>query len=189
MVVLAADGKSPLVARTGVLCPSAHAAAGTSRGSAVALLPAKEQSMVVVAVVLGSVVGVLVLIGLAGLALPRRWRIERSEVIAAEPAAIFPLVNDFERGWKQWNPFVEAGMTIGYEGAREGVGAVSTWLRGREAGRMEIRESDPFEGVVYDCVLNNGFSMVGRIEFRSEHGGTRVTWSDEGEIANPFFRF
>lgn len=145
--------------------------------------------MFVVTVVVASLVGLVALVGLAGLLLPARWRIERSEVVHADPSAIFPLVNDFERGWKQWNPFVEPGMTIGYEGRPEGVGAVSTWLRGRESGRMEIQESKPSEGVVYSVAMNNGFEMTGRIAF-SRHGGTtRVTWSDDGEIRNPFFRF
>ena len=54
---------------------------------------------------------------------------------------------------------------------------------------MEITESSPQWGVVYAISMNNGFTMTGRIAFAPEGGSTRVTWSDDGEIANPFFRF
>jgi len=144
--------------------------------------------MLIIEIVVVCLVGLVALLGIVGLLLPRRWRVERSSVMSAPPSSIFPLVNDFERGWKQWNPFVEPGMTITYEGSKEGVGAVSKWLHGREAGRNEITESSPTKGIAFSISMNNGFNMSARIGFETQGPATKVTWSDEGEIGNPFFR-
>src|SRR5438067_1568176 len=116
--------------------------------------------MLIVEIVVGSLVGLVALVGLVGLCLSRKWRVERSTLVEAGPDAIFPLVNDFERGWKQWNPFAEPGMKIEFAGAPSGVGAVSTWLHGREGGKNEIIESDPAKGVTFRITMNNGFSMI-----------------------------
>jgi hypothetical protein len=149
--------------------------------------PRLEEPMLILGIILGSLVGLVALLGIVGLLLSRKWRVERSIVMEAPPAAILPLINDFVKGWTQWNPFVEPGMKITYEGNASGVGAISKWFRGREEGRMEITESGA-TGIVYSIGMNNGFTMIGRILLEPQGGSTRVTWSDDGEVGNPFFR-
>jgi hypothetical protein len=59
------------------------------------------QTLMVIAVGLLGVIGVIFVVGML---LPRRWRVERSERIRAAPEAIYPLIANFETGWSRWNP-------------------------------------------------------------------------------------
>lgn len=144
--------------------------------------------MMILGIVAASLFGLVALVGLIGLCLPRHWRVERSIEVDATPSSIFPLVNDFERGWSQWNSFVEPGMALGYDGPSSGVGSISTWKKGGQEGRMEMKESDPATGVVFRITMNNGCDMTGRIGFTRKGKKTIVSWVDDGEQGNPFFR-
>ena len=54
-----------------------------------------------------------------------QFRLERSATIAAPPALVFPLLNDFHR-WEGWSPWakLDPNMKKALEGSPEGVGAV-----------------------------------------------------------------
>jgi len=75
---------------------------------------------------------------------PSEFRIERTTVVAAAPAAVFAQVNDFHK-WDAWNPWakMDPALKQGYEGAPAGAGAVYTWAGNRQVGegRMTIVES------------------------------------------------
>ncbi|MGZ3459125.1 MAG: hypothetical protein ACXU86_11555, partial [Archangium sp.] len=92
------------------------------------------------------------LMGLAlviGLALPSKYRVERSTVINAPPEAIFSSVASLERwqDWMPWNAKRYPGTQWAFGGPEVGAGAVSSWsgeqvgngtLRLTEAGRMGV---------------------------------------------------
>jgi hypothetical protein len=147
------------------------------------------QTLMVIAVGLLGVIGVIFVVGML---LPRRWRVERSERIRAAPEAIYPLIANFETGWSRWNPFgprKHRGIEMAFSGPAEGCGAVQSWSgKGAPAGRMRIIEAMPGQSVRY--VMNTaGFEVTGTLSCRPDGDQTIVVWSDEGTIANPFFRF
>lgn len=143
--------------------------------------------ILVIAIGLLGLVGVLFLVGLL---LPRRWRVERSERIRATPEAIYPLIANFQHGWNRWSPFgKDPGIEMAFSGPAEGLGAAQSWSgKGAPAGRMSITEAVPGQRVRY--VMNTaGFEVTGTLSCRADGEHTTVVWSDEGTIANPFFRF
>jgi hypothetical protein len=68
------------------------------------------------------------------------FRVERSIVIDAPPAAVFPHIDDF-RAWTDWSPYekMDPNLAKTYSGPARGVGAAYAWV-GKKAGsgRMEI---------------------------------------------------
>lgn len=116
---------------------------------------------------------------------PDSFRIERSIAIAAPPARIFPLVNDF-RGWALWSPWEkkDPAMKRTRSGADSGVGAVYEWSGNSEvgSGRMEIIHSAPDSRVAVDLHFTAPFEARNTAEFLLEprDGGTVVTWSMSG---------
>jgi len=147
------------------------------------------QILLFIAVGLLGLVGVLFVVGLL---LPQRWRVERSVRIRAAPEAVYPLIANFQHGWSRWNPFgprKNPGIEMAYAGPAEGLGATQSWSgKGAPAGRMSITEAVPGQRVRY--VMNTaGFEVTGTLSCRPDGEQTTVVWSDEGTIANPFFRF
>ncbi len=137
---------------------------------------------------LAALFGALLLIGAL---LPRRWRVERSVRVPAPPERVYPLIASFSRGWSRWNPFGKDDPTLQmtFAGPEAGVGATQAW-RGKRtpAGDMRIVEADPARGVRY--VLRAGpFELTGLLSMEADGAETRVTWADEGTIANPLFRW
>jgi uncharacterized protein YndB with AHSA1/START domain len=116
---------------------------------------------------------------------PSHFRIERTTVIAAPPAAVFAQVNDFHR-WGAWNPWakLDPKMTQKFEGATAGVGAVYTWAGNRNVGegRMTITESRPNElvRVRLDFLKPLPNTSMAEFTFRPQGNQTAVTWSMTG---------
>jgi hypothetical protein len=147
------------------------------------------QILLVVAIGLLGLVGALFLVGLV---LPRNWRVERSVRIRATPTAVYPLIANFEHGWSRWNPFgpkKHPRIEMAYSGPAEGLGAEQSWKgKGAPAGRMSITDAVPSQSVRY-VMHTAGFEVRGTLSCRPDGDHTIVVWSDEGSIANPFFRF
>ncbi|QRK09494.1 SRPBCC family protein [Archangium violaceum] len=129
-----------------------------------------------------------------GLALPSKYRVERSTSIPASSEAVYAHVASLKR-WEEWVPwnatrFPGNQWVIG--GPEVGVGAVRSWS-GEDVGNgtLSLTEADPKTGVVYEMSVEHGEYLVhGRISFSPEDSGTRVTWVDEGEIGgNPFAHY
>lgn len=143
-----------------------------------------------VAVVVMVVVGVAV-----GVALPRRWSVERSVVIAGPPSRIHPYVSSLKR-WSEWSPWTkerDAVARFNLSGPESGVGAGSSWL-GPVVGRgsIVIVEDDPKSGVTLEERLESETpNATGRLSYAREGASTRVTWTDEGTLpssAGGFYR-
>jgi effector-binding domain-containing protein len=125
--------------------------------------------------------GLIVLLILIGLALPRYARVEVETQIEAHPASVFALVNDFRRV-ALWSPWLDtdANARIVHSGPPRGVGATMTWdgtIIG--TGTQTITESRAHEHVATS--INPGEAGEARTWFDLSGGGgaTMVTWRFE----------
>ncbi len=147
-----------------------------------------RRAAVAVVVVMAS--GVMV-----GVALPRRFSVERSVVIEGPPARIHPYLASLRR-WPEWSPWTkerDPQARFSLAGPEEGVGASRSWIGpvvGR--GQVAIVEADPRTGVTLEeQVESETPNAVGRIRYAPEGTSTRVTWTDQGTLpaaAGGFFR-
>jgi hypothetical protein len=117
---------------------------------------------------------------------PSEFRVVRSAIMAAPPAAVFAQVNDF-RKWEAWNPWgkIDPAMKQTYEGAPAGTGAIYTWAGNREVGegRMTITESRPNDLIGIKLEFFKPFAAVNTAEFTftpEPANQTAVTWSMTG---------
>lgn len=110
---------------------------------------------------------------------PPDFRIARSAVIAAPPATVFALVNDFHK-WDRWSPWAKIDPTMkdAHEGAAAGVGAVYKWSGTGKAGtgQMTVLESRPAEEIRIDLLFQKPFKAnnLGTFQFHPDGDGTRV---------------
>lgn len=114
------------------------------------------------------------------------FRVARSTLMSAPPAAVFAQVNDFHK-WNAWNPWgkIDPAMKQNYEGAPAGPGAVYTWTGNKEVGegRMTITDSRPSDLIRVKLEFFKPFAATNTAEFSfvPEGNQTRVTWSMFGE--------
>ena len=136
-----------------------------------------------VAIVAGLLILVLVVVITTR---PDSFRVERSMEIAAPPAAVFPLVNDFHK-WAGWSPWdkLDPSMKRTYEGAPAGTGAVYGWVGNDKvgSGRMTIRDSQPDQHVAIKLEFIKPFPSTNdtRFTLTPSGSGTRLTWAMEGK--------
>lgn len=136
--------------------------------------------------------GAVLLFVTLGFLLPDRWRVERTLVVKAAPAAVRPLVADL-RQWPRWFPWGEKDdptLTRTFDGAATGTGARMTWRGERMGtGEMEIFRSDE-AGLGYRMLLGDArVEVAGEFGLTPVEGGTAVRWSEGGRIANPVARW
>jgi len=143
---------------------------------------------------LGVVVGLLaaLLVG-GGLLLSPRFNVSRSTVVQAPADKVYALVAS-PRQWKAWSVWNrrDPAMQIDYSGPESGPGAVWQWKSKSEGdGRMTFTAAEPGRRVVYELYFPDfGTTSTGAFSFVPEGGGTRVTWSMEGDFGrNPLMRW
>jgi uncharacterized protein YndB with AHSA1/START domain len=139
--------------------------------------------LIPILIVLAVIVAVFVLV----VALrPSEFRVARSTVIAAPPAAVFALVNDLHQ-WESWSPWahLDPAAKQTYEGSPSGVGATFAWSGNKKIGegRMAIIESRPNELVRFKLDFVKPFKGTNTAEFTFQPEGnqTAVTWSMVGK--------
>jgi hypothetical protein len=132
---------------------------------------------------------VAVLLGVVGFVAtrPATFRIERSLLMTAPPAAVFNQVNDFHR-WDEWSPWakIDPSMAQTYEGEPSGKGAIYTWnSKDPKAGqgRMEIMESIPNTSIIIKLQFIKPFAATNTAEFAFTPSGTgtNVLWAMYGD--------
>jgi uncharacterized protein YndB with AHSA1/START domain len=140
-------------------------------------------------VLFGAALATLLLV--VALLIPGRWHVERSVVINAAPERVYPPVAEL-RQWRQWtiwyarNPQPETR----YEGPASGVGAVSEWRDEHGSGRVTVTAAEPDRRIAYDLLFDGDMLTRGSIVLAPEAGGTRVTWTFEGDAGlNPVARY
>lgn len=130
---------------------------------------------------------IVVVLALAGLVLPRSYRVVRSVAVAAPPEAVYPLVGDLGR-WREWSPWAarDPRMTTTFSAATTGAGAWTEWRSASQGGgRAELLEARPPERVRYGMTFvglplaeEGSFEVVGTGGGRGAH----VTWTSEGRV-------
>jgi len=135
----------------------------------------------------------LLLVPLAGAwLLPAEWQVERSVLIHAPAAKIFPHLNNLKR-WREWTVWYARtpGMQVEYEGPDAGVGATSRWKDQDGRGALKIVRSDADRRVEYLLLLDGGrYEMNGLLLLVPEAEATRVTWRTSGVTAgSPLLRY
>jgi Polyketide cyclase / dehydrase and lipid transport len=143
--------------------------------------------------VLLATAALLLLIVLAGFALPRGYKVERSIEINATMDKVYPLVYD-PKAWARWGVWNrrDPGMKMAYSGMPAGAGAKWSWQSASQgSGDMEMVVAEFNKTVVYKITFPD-YQMVasGRLEFAPAGGGVRVAWIGEGDMgANPLMRY
>ena len=117
---------------------------------------------------------------------PATFRVTRTATIAAAPADVFALVNDF-RNWDAWSPWakLDPAMKTSYAGSPSGQGAVYSWVGNSDVGEgsMTIIESQPASRVNIRLEFIKPFASVADnlFEFAPAAAGTTVTWTMSGD--------
>jgi len=133
------------------------------------------------------VIGLAVVVFLVVAALqPADFKITRSAVIAAPPAAVFEQVNDYHK-WQAWSPWakMDPAMKQTYEGPASGTGASYSWAGNSKVGegRMTITDSQPAKLVAMRLEFLKPFAATNTADFTfvPEGNGTKVTWAMTGK--------
>lgn len=113
------------------------------------------------------------------------YAITRSVQVATAPERVHALVADL-RAWMRWSPWADLDpeQTREYSGPSSGEGAFYEWQgRGKVGGgNMMIASATP-SAIDIRLVLTHPWRIncPMRFEFVPVDGGTRVTWTTEGE--------
>ncbi|MEM7325854.1 MAG: SRPBCC family protein [Actinomycetota bacterium] len=115
--------------------------------------------------------------------------VERSEMIAAAPEAVFAKVGDLN-GWEEWSPWadLDPDMDKTYSGEPGAIGSSYHWSGNRKVGegRMTLTEVAPPERVAIDLTFMKPFKAenVTELTLTPAGDGTTVNWRMTG--ANTF---
>ena len=134
----------------------------------------------------------IVLAGLAvmvldvGLMLPDRVHMERSIEIAAPPATVYGLVNNF-REFNKWSPWygLDPEARYSYEGPESGVGSRMSWQSDKAevgSGSQEILEAEPNSRVRTVLDFGEQGTAYATLAIEPINGGSRVTWGLDSEF-------
>ena len=131
---------------------------------------------------------VIVVLGLAVVITlqPATFRVTRTATIAAAPADVFALVNDFHN-WDAWSPWakLDPAMKTTYAGSTSGQGAVYSWVGNSDVGEgsMTITDSQPASRVKIKLEFIKPFASTADnlFEFAQAAAGTTVTWTMSGD--------
>jgi uncharacterized protein YndB with AHSA1/START domain len=120
---------------------------------------------------------------------PDKFRVERSAEIAAPPAKVFALLQDFHE-WPKWSPWekLDPHMTRTHSGAAAGVGAKYAWKGDKKVGEgaMEILEAQAPTRlrIKLDFLVPFEAHNLTLFDLSAAGSGTRITWAMEG--SQPF---
>jgi uncharacterized protein YndB with AHSA1/START domain len=138
--------------------------------------------------------GLWVVLMVAGFFLPGHYRVERTTVIAASPAEVYPLVSDL-RAWRRWGVWFsrDPDMKISYSPATTEVGAWSQWTsKSQGDGKMTISSVRPPELFEYRMEFSDvGMVSLGGMKLTPVGADmTRVSMTMEGDLGrSPMYRW
>ena len=137
-----------------------------------------------------ALVGTLALLAVAvGLFLPSAFEVKRTIDVSAPPAKVYDLVAD-PRLWAKWSAWYrrDPKMDVTFSGPPFGQGAKWAWKSKSEgSGSMEFLRVVPNARIEYALSFNDfGMKSGGQWTFEPEGAGTRVTWTNKGDVGgNP----
>ncbi len=129
---------------------------------------------------------------LYGLTLPSEWSVEESVEIAAAPEEIIPYLASPRRWseWSSWSNTQDPTAEFKYDGPDSGDGAAFSW-RGEQLGAGTLTIIELSQNLIRYQLKFQGetFSENGKISLEPIDRGTRVVWSDSGEVSGTIGRF
>ena len=141
-----------------------------------------------------AVIGTLALALVAtGFFLPSKFLVSRSVEVAAPAPKVYDLVAD-PRLWRQWSTWSQRdpAIEISFAGPPFGQGAKWSWKSRTEgSGSMEFVRVEPNRRIAYALSLPDfGMKSSGDFLFEATPAGTRVTWTNGGDVgSNPLKHF
>ena len=122
--------------------------------------------------------GLVVLLILIGLALPRHAQVTVDIDVDAHPATVFALVNDLHR-MSVWSPLLDAdpNARVVFSGPARGIGATMTWdgaIIG--SGTRIITDSRPFEHVSQAVNPGEAGAATSWFDIEGGNGSSSITW-------------
>ncbi|HEY1848453.1 MAG TPA: SRPBCC family protein [Opitutaceae bacterium] len=149
--------------------------------------------MKIVIRVFAVLVAIWLILLVVGFMLPGHYRVERSVIVDAPPARVFPLVADL-RSWAKWGVWFERdpGMKIEYSPATTEVGAWSQWQsKSQGDGKMTISSFRAPEDFEYKMEFSDvGMVSQGSVLLAPVPGGTKVTMAMQGDLGrSPLYRW
>jgi hypothetical protein len=144
-------------------------------------------------VVLG-IGGVIALVAVIGLLLPRYVHVERAITIKAPRATVFTVLNGFTH-FNKWSPWFQLDPDAKYtlEGPRSGAGARLSWVGDPATlgnGSQAIITSEPWGRVQTDFDFGPQGKAIGTHTLTDEGGDTRVVWGFNTDLGlNPVSRY
>ena len=141
----------------------------------------------ILAVIVAALVAVVAVIAGVASTRPDQMHIERSKVIAASPADLYPYANNFDL-WMTWNPWndLDPKQVVTHSESREGVGAWYHWKGNDQVGegQMTITASEAPNKVVSKLEFIAPFQSVAQVTmtFTPDGEGTKVTWAMDEDL-------
>ena len=137
-----------------------------------------------VLIVLGVIVGLILLIGICGMLIPKSHVASRKARFIQTPERVWDAITDFQ-GQTSWRTGLTQVERLPDRGGK------AVW---RETNRrtgpltMMIMTSDPPHRMVSQIVDNKSFGGTWTYELTPTEGGCELTITESGEIYNPIFR-
>jgi uncharacterized protein YndB with AHSA1/START domain len=129
----------------------------------------------------------LILLALVGFVLPSEYRVARTVVIDAPAEDVYQHVVDL-REWRDWGVWFKRDpqMVVEYSGPEKAIGMKSNWQSESQGnGEMTITALTHNKAVVYDLYFPDmDMRSEGKITITETNGGTKVEWSDQGDVGN-----
>jgi uncharacterized protein YndB with AHSA1/START domain len=140
-----------------------------------------------------TVAALVAVLFVGGYLLSPEFRAVRSTVVNAPPDKVYALLAD-PREWKRWTVWNQRdpAMAITYSGPASGAGAGWAWQSQTEGdGKMTFTAAEPGRRLAYDLFFPDfGTTSNGALELAPEGGGTKVTWTMNGNMgSNPLLRW
>ncbi|MGH7561639.1 MAG: SRPBCC family protein [Gemmatimonadales bacterium] len=139
----------------------------------------------IILIILGILLGLVVLVAVIGLALPRRHRATSSVVLAAPPDSVWAIVSDPNALVGTWSELESAERLPDRDGK-------PVWRQKTSGFEMVmiVEEAVPATRLVtrIDAPEDATFGGGWVYELAPEGAGTRVSVTEDGWVGNPLFR-
>jgi len=134
------------------------------------------------------VVGIIVLIILAGFLFPGKISVERSITIKAPVEMVYDQVNNLHF-WEKWSPWhkIDTAMGLTYNAGGIGKGASYTWTSNHKSvgnGTLTIIDSKPFEFINTEMDFGEQGKGSANFKFIQTDNGVVVSWDMHSDIGN-----
>ncbi|MBN8702339.1 MAG: SRPBCC family protein [Bacteroidetes bacterium] len=136
------------------------------------------------------VLGLVLLVTIISLFLPKNAHVERSIIINTNKETPFELVNNLKQ-WDLWSPWhkIDTAMIKTYSGPVAGTGASYSWdskNRNVGQGKLTIIHSIPSDTINTELIFADQGTALGGYAFAKEAEGVKVTWWIDFEMGmNP----